>query len=80
VKEKSINPEEIVFRQCEASDKLFFVLKGTVRRIIFKENGDEMTTVGETQQGEMLGETGFFSDRARQESALTVNVAALAYI
>jgi predicted acylesterase/phospholipase RssA/CRP-like cAMP-binding protein len=65
---RALEPGEVLFRQGEAGDRLFLVLRGRLRAIAGGESGAEQL-LGEIGPGELLGESDLLLGAPRSTSA-----------
>ncbi|KAL4510098.1 hypothetical protein ABPG72_010291 [Tetrahymena utriculariae] len=75
IRERRLGPEEVLFKEKEQSDSIFFVMKGKVQ--MKQRNLDVLRTF---TKGELFGEIQFFGDCESEYTAVTANVTSLAVL
>ncbi|KAL4466922.1 hypothetical protein ABPG74_010519 [Tetrahymena malaccensis] len=75
IRERRLGPEEVLFKEKERSDSIFFVMKGKVQ--MKQRNLDVLRTF---TKGELFGEIQFFGDCESEYTAVTANVTSLAVL
>ncbi|EAR96928.3 cyclic nucleotide-binding domain protein (macronuclear) [Tetrahymena thermophila SB210] len=75
IRERRLGPEEVLFKEKERSDSLFFVMKGKVQ--MKQRNLEVLKTF---TKGDLFGEIQFFGDCESEYTAVTANVTSLAVL
>jgi CRP-like cAMP-binding protein len=72
MKEKRLNPDEIIFNKDEIVDSLYILMKGEINLFLPIKNGNAQYTVLQTlHKGDVIGEISFFSEHLAQWGAIT---------
>ncbi|KAL4497609.1 hypothetical protein ABPG73_020706 [Tetrahymena malaccensis] len=81
MKEMRFGPEEIIFRENDPGNKMYFILKGEVQMMLnMKQESQSYHNLCNLKEGQIFGEIEFFSGQSRENCARAVNVTDLVYV
>ncbi|EAR96926.2 cyclic nucleotide-binding domain protein (macronuclear) [Tetrahymena thermophila SB210] len=81
MKEMRFGPEEIIFRESDPGNKMYFILKGEVQMMLnMKQESQSYHNLCNLKEGQIFGEIEFFSGQTRENCARAVNVTDLVYV
>lgn len=81
MKEKVIGPEELIYKEGESGDKIYFIVRGKVEMFLNVEQyNSPHITISHLTNGETFGEYEFFNNMQREMAARSIGVTSLAYI
>ncbi|KAL4510097.1 hypothetical protein ABPG72_010290 [Tetrahymena utriculariae] len=81
MKEMRFGPEEIIFRENDPGNKMYFILKGEVQMMLnMKQESQSYHNLCNLKEGQIFGEIEFFSGQTRENCARAINVTDLVYV